>query len=81
MDEQEKYAVNMMIVFGALIIGALMIVNVVSNDKAGFLFGLGAAILAWFSAFAVLLDKPRVYSGLIALSVILVAASITAYVT
>ena len=51
MDEQEKYAVNMMIVFGALIIGALMIVNVVSNDKAGFLFGLGAAILAWFSAY------------------------------
>ena len=81
MDDYEKYAMGMMIVFGALIIGALMTVNLVVYDKAGFLFALGAAVVAWFSAFAVLLDRPRVYGGLIAASILLVAASITSYVT
>ncbi|MBX8801099.1 hypothetical protein [Pseudochrobactrum asaccharolyticum] len=81
MDDYEKYAMGMMIVFGALIIGALITVNLVVYDKPGFLFALGAAVVAWFSAFAVLLDKPRVYGALIAVAIGLVAASIGAYVT
>lgn len=80
MDDYEKYAMGMMIVFGALIIGALMTVNLVVYNKPGFLFALGAAIVAWFSAFGVLLDKPRVYGAMIAVSIFLVAGSITAYV-
>lgn len=81
MDDYEKYAMGMMIVFGAVIISALMTVHLVVYDKAGFLLALGAAVIAWFSAFAVLLDKPRVYGGLIAIAIGLVAASIGVYVT
>lgn len=81
MDDYEKYATGLMIVFGALIIGGLMAVNIVHGDKPGFLFALGAGVVAWFSAFAVLFDKPRVYGVMIALSIGLVAASIGAYVT
>jgi hypothetical protein len=80
MDDYEKYAMGMMIVFGALIIGALISVHLVIYNKPGFLYALGAAIVAWFSAFAVLLDKPRLYSGLIIVSIGLIGASITTFV-
>lgn len=81
MDDYEKYATGLMIVFGALIIGGLMAVNIVAHDKPGFLFALGAAVVAWFSAFAVIFDKPRLYGVMIAAAIALVGASITAYVT
>lgn len=81
MDDYEKYATGLLIVFGALIISGLMAVNLVVYDKAGFLFALGAAVVAWFSAFAVLFDKPRIYGLLLAVAVGLVGASIGAYVT
>lgn len=81
MDDYEKYATGLLIVFGALIISGLMAVNLVIYDKAGFLFALSAAVVAWFSAFAVLFDKPRIYGLLLAVAVGLVGASIGAYVT
>ncbi len=81
MDDYERYATGLMIVFGALIIGALMTANLIHGDKAGFLFALGAAVVSWFAAFAVLFDKPRVYGVMIACAIGLVAASIGAYVT
>jgi hypothetical protein len=59
MDDYERYATGLMIVFGALIIGGLMAANLYHGDKPGFLFALGAAVVGWFSAFAVLFDKPR----------------------
>jgi len=71
----------LMIVFGALIIGGLMAANLYHGDKPGFLFALGAAVVSWFAAFAVLFDKPRVYGVMIAVAIGLVAASIGAYVT
>ncbi|WP_115050867.1 hypothetical protein [Brucella canis] len=81
MDDYERYATGLMIVFGALIIGGLMAANLYHGDKPGFLFALGAAVVGWFSAFAVLVDKPRVYGVMIAIAIGLVAASIGAYVT
>lgn len=81
MDDYEKYATATMIVFGALIIGALIAINIVVYDKAGILFALGAGIVAWFSAFAIMFDKPRAYGVMIAVAIGLVAASITAFVT
>ncbi|GAB1580686.1 MULTISPECIES: hypothetical protein [Phyllobacteriaceae] len=81
MDDYERYATGLLIVFGALIIGGLMAVNITVGDKPGFLFALGAAIVAWFSAFAVLFDRPRLYGIMIALAIALVGASIGAYVT
>ncbi|PRD43338.1 hypothetical protein C5748_11530 [Phyllobacterium phragmitis] len=81
MDDYERYATGLLIVFGALIIGGLMAVNITVADKPGFLFALGAAIVAWFSAFAVLFDRPRLYGIMIATAIALVGASIGAYVT
>ncbi|MFC4624665.1 hypothetical protein ACFO1V_05425 [Daeguia caeni] len=81
MDDYERYATGLMIVFGALIIAGLMAANLIAGDKPGFLFALGAAVVSWFAAFAVLFDKPRVYGGMIVAAIALVAASITAYVT
>ncbi|GGA80135.1 hypothetical protein GCM10011491_04290 [Brucella endophytica] len=80
MDDYERYATGLLIVFGALIIGGLMAVNITVGDKPGFLFALGAAIVAWGSAFAVLFDRPRIYGLMIAAAVALVGASIAAYV-
>lgn len=80
MDDYERYATGLLIVFGALIIGGLMAVNITIGDKPGFLFALAAAIVAWVSAFAVLFDRPRFYGIMIALAVVLTGASIGAYV-
>lgn len=81
MDDYERYATGLMIVFGAVIIAGLMAANLYHDDKPGFLFALGAGVVAWFSAFAVLFDKPRVYGVMIAIAIGLVAASIGAFVT
>ncbi|VEJ45738.1 hypothetical protein [Bartonella vinsonii] len=81
MDDYEKFATGLLIVFGALIIGGLMAMHIVLMNKPGFLFALAAAIVGWFSAFAVLFDKPKVYLGLIILAMLCVASSITIYVS
>lgn len=80
MDDYEKFATGLLIVFGALIIGGMMAVHIVSANKAGFLFALAAAVIGWFSAFAVLFDKPRGYFWMIVAAVVCMAVSITYYV-
>jgi hypothetical protein len=81
MDSVEKFALSIMLVFGALVIGGLMAVGIAWNDKPGFLFALAAAIIVWISAFAVLFGKPTIYGVLLVLAGCLVAASIAAVVT
>lgn len=81
MDNYEKYAIAVIITFGALIIGGLMAVGVAWGDKAGFLFALGASVLAWISGHAVLFNKPKVYGLLIVGSAVLVGCSIISLVT
>lgn len=80
MDNYERYAIAVIITFGALIIGGMMAVSISWNDKPGFLFALGAAVLAWIAGHAVLFDKPKLYGLLITGSAALVAASITSLV-
>lgn len=81
MGDYEKFATGLLIVFGALIIGGLMAVHIMLMNKPGFLFALAAAIISWFSAFAVLFDKPKVYLVLIILAMLCVASSISVYVS
>lgn len=80
MDDYEKVATGLLIVFSALIIGGLMAMHISMANKAGFLFALGGGVVGWFSAFAILFDKPRVYFWMIILAVICVAVSIGFYV-
>ncbi|WP_455479079.1 hypothetical protein V4B17_04925 [Bartonella sp. B23] len=80
MDDYEKFATGLSIIFGVLIIGGLMAMHIVLMNKPGFLFALAAAVFGWFSAFAVLFDKPKIYLGLIIFAVLCVASSISFYV-
>lgn len=80
MDDYEKFATALLIVFGAVIVGGLMALHISLHIKSGFLFALGAGIIGWFSAFAVLFDKPRIYFWLIVSAILCVAASIYCYI-
>lgn len=80
MNDYEKFATALLIIFGALIIGGLMTVHIVAMNRPGFLFALGAGVLGWFSSFAIIFDKPRIYLWLIILAIVCVAVSIGIYV-
>lgn len=80
-DNYEKYAVAVIIVFGALLIGGLMAAGIAAGDRPAFLFAMGAAFAAWISGHAVLFDRPRIYGGLIAVAAAFAVASIIALVT
>ena len=80
MDKFENYALVLMVVFGALIIGGLMAVHIASLHKAGFLLALGAAVVVWAAGFAVLFDKPRLYGLSLLVAIGLIAASIAVLV-
>lgn len=80
MDDYEKFATGLLIIFGALVIGGLMAMHIAIANKPGFLFALSGGIVGWFSAFAVLFDKPRLYLVMIIVAVICVACSIGIYV-
>ncbi|MEK1854620.1 MAG: hypothetical protein AAAC48_22850 [Phyllobacterium sp.] len=80
MDNFEKYALALMVVFGALIIGGLMAVHIAWAHKAGFLYALGAAIVVWAAGFAVLFDKPRLYGLLLLVATSLITASVVVLV-
>lgn len=80
-DNYEKYAIAVIIVFGAVIIGGLMTANLVYGDRGGFLFALGSATAAWIAGHAILFDRPRVYGGLIVLATLMSIASTIALLT
>ncbi|MCO4316602.1 hypothetical protein M8997_005355 [Phyllobacterium sp. 21LDTY02-6] len=80
MDKFENYALALMVVFGALVIGGLMAIHIAWMHKAGFLFALGSAVVVWGAGFAVLFDKPRLYGLLLLCAILLIAASITVLV-
>jgi len=80
MDDYEKFASALLLAFSVLIIAAMMVLHIVMGNKAGFLFALSGGIIGWFSAFAILFDRPRIYFWLIVVAVLCVAASIGFYV-
>ncbi|CAG1005219.1 MAG: hypothetical protein F9K19_06595 [Rhizobiaceae bacterium] len=77
-DNYEKYAIAVIIVFGAVIIGGLMAATIAFGDRSGFLFALGSATAAWIAGHAMLFDRPRFYGGLIVIATLMaIAATIT----
>jgi len=80
MDDYEKFATNLLLAFSVVIIVAMMVVHFHINNKAGFLLALGGGIIGWFSAFAILLDRPRIYFWLIVAAILCVGSSIGLYV-
>jgi len=74
-NDFEKYAVAVIIVFGALIIGGLMAASLSFGHRNGFLFALGGATSAWISGNALLLDRPRIYALFVGIAAILLIAS------
>jgi hypothetical protein len=74
-DNYEKYAIAVIIVFGAVIIGGLMAVTISLGDRSGFFFALGAATAAWIAGHAMLFDRPRVYGVLIVVATLMAIAS------
>ena len=81
MDSVEKFALSIMLLFGALIVGGLMAIGIAWNDKPAFLYALASAVVVWGSSFAVLFSKPTIYGALLVVAVLLVAASIRTIVT
>jgi hypothetical protein len=80
-NDFEKYAVAVIIVFGALIIGGLMAASMSFGHRNGFLFALGGATAAWISGNALLLDRPRIYALFVAIAAVMLIASTITLVT
>ncbi len=80
-DNYEKYAIAVIIVFGAVIICGLMTANLVYGDRSGFLFALGSATAAWIAGHAMLFDRPRVYGVLIVVATLMSIASTITLIT
>lgn len=78
--DSDRFALNLMIVFGSLIVGGLMLAGLMWNDKPTFLYALGAAVSVWFCSFAVIFDRKGAYLFLLLVAVGLIAAAITAFV-
>lgn len=74
-DNYEKYAVAVIIVFGAVIIGGLLAMSIASSDRSGFFFALGAATAAWIAGHAMFFDRPRIYGALIVIATLMSLAS------
>lgn len=74
-ENYDTYAVAIIIVFGALIVGGLMAAGLTFGERDAFLFALGAAATAWLSGYAVFFDRPRTFAVCIAVSVAMAIAS------
>ena len=79
-DNFETYAVYVIIVFGALVLAGLMAGALSFGGHDAFLFALGGAASAWIAGHALLFDKPRLYIGFVALSVLMAVCSTVALI-
>lgn len=75
-DNYDKYAVAVIITFGAVIVAGLMAATLVRNEIEGFFFALAAATCAWIAGHAMLLDLPRAYMILVAVATLCVTGSV-----
>ncbi len=80
-NDFEKYAVAVIIVFGALIIGGLMAASLTLGHRSGFLYALGGATSAWISGNALLLDRPRIYAMFVGIAALMLVASTITLIT
>jgi hypothetical protein len=74
-DNYERYAIAVIIVFGALVIGGLMAACIATGERSGFLLALGAATSGWIAGHAMLFDRPGVYGLLVFIAAVLAASS------
>lgn len=81
MDHFEQLGFAIMVIFGAIIIAALLAVGISWDDKPAFLYALGAAVVVWGSSFAVVFDRPRIFGLMLAGAILCVGLSIGAIVT
>ncbi|GHC75546.1 hypothetical protein [Limoniibacter endophyticus] len=79
-DNHETYAVAVIIVFGALLIGGMMAAGIAWSDRPVFLWAMGAAFFAWIAGHAVLFYRPRFYGLMILCSTAFTLASIVALI-
>ncbi|WP_274427228.1 hypothetical protein [Chelativorans sp. YIM 93263] len=76
MNEQyDTYAVAIIIVFGALVIGGLMAAAMAFGERDAFFFALGAATAAWISGHAVFFDRPRTFIILVVVATLMAIGS------
>ncbi|NGR08431.1 hypothetical protein G5B41_12770 [bacterium SGD-2] len=71
----DTYAVAIIIAFGSLIIGGLMAAAIGFGERDAFFFALGSATAAWLAGYAVFLDRPRTFMGLVGVAIVMSAAS------
>lgn len=74
-ENYDAYAVAIIIVFGAVIIGGLMAAAIAFGQSDGFFFALGAATAAWISGYAVFFDRPRTFMVFVGISVLMAIAA------
>lgn len=79
-DNFEKYAVAVIITFGALVVAGLMAAAIGFHDRDAFLFALGAATIAWIAGHAMIFDRPRIFAVLIGLATLMAIGSTLALV-
>jgi hypothetical protein len=77
----DRSAINVIVVFGALTIGGLMAAALVFGTRDSFLLALGASASAWLAGYAMILERPRAFGGLVALAVLMSLASLATLVT
>lgn len=80
-DNYEKYAIAVIIVFGAVVVSGLMAASIGFGHRSGFLFALGSATAGWIAGHAMLFDRPRIYGVLIAVATLMAIASTVALVS
>lgn len=79
-NELERYAIAIIVVFGALAIGGLMAAAISAGDRSSFLYALGAATSAWLAGYAMVFQLPRAVAILIVLAMVMAVASTVALV-
>lgn len=79
--DSEKFAIMLLTIFGALVLGGLMAVGIAWHDKSTFVFALASSIAAWAASIPVMFDRPRIYGVLFIVCVLLAAASVVSFVS
>ncbi len=80
-NDLERYAIAIIVVFGALAIGGLMAAGISGGDRSTFLYALGAAASAWLAGYAMVFHLPRLLAVLILLALLMAIASTVAFIT
>lgn len=74
-NDLERYAIAIIVVFGALAIGGLMAAAISAEDRSSFLFALGGAAAAWLAGYAMVFHLPRALALLIVTALLMAVAS------